>query len=303
MVAAESWMAVLGSVPVLRYSPSPPITHVAIAASPQVAFMVTPSVEQLESVFKTAGYSLEGVRKLNKPVPRLRLATLPPDLAELPNGNRRKKMFLSLTLPLVLEANAHVAMERRKLEHVSAMRRSGLEPSPNLRSWLERLAARYETQPDRLDLLLKRVDTVPVSLAMAQAAIESGWGTSRFALQGNAIFGQWTSAEGKGLVPVAREEGKTHKVRSFDRLSDSVSAYLLNLNTHPAYAAFRDMRQEARQRGETPDSQALAGCLEAYSELGEEYIELLQSMIRVNRLDAFDDAVLGERAIGFDSGA
>lgn len=189
------------------------------------------------------------------------------------------------------------------LEYVSAIIRSGIEPSPNLRSWLERLAARYETQPDRLDLLLRRVDTVPVSLAMAQAAIESGWGTSRFALHGNAIFGQWTTAEGKGLVPSAREEGKTHKVRSFNRLSDSVSAYLLNLNTHPAYAEFREMRQEARRRGETPDGQMLAGGLEAYSEKGGEYVELLRNMIRVNRLGAFDDAFLGDRAVVFDSGA
>jgi Bax protein len=147
------------------------------------------------------------------------------------------------------------------------------------------------------------VDVVPVSLALAQAAIESGWGTSRFARQGNAIFGQWTSQDGKGLVPSARPEGKTHKVRSFDRLSESVEAYLLNLNTHRAYRDFRTLRQQSRNSGERPKGEVLATGLEAYSEKGEEYVDLLRDMIRVNRLAAFDDAILSDKILGFESGA
>jgi len=142
-----------------------------------------------------------------------------------------------------------------------------------------------------------------VSLAMAQAAIESGWGTSRFAIHGNAIFGQWTTAGGRGLVPTGREEGKTHKVRAFDRLSDSVNAYILNLNTHRAYRGLRELRQEARKDGKRPNGLVLAAGLEPYSERGEEYVELLRSLIRVNRLTPLDDAVLSDKVIGFESGA
>lgn len=219
------------------------------------------------------------------------------------NAKRRKKIFLSMTLPLVLEGNAHIAVERRMLKYVSVMTRAGRELPPNLRSWLERLAERYQADPDRLDVLMKRVDVVPVSLALAQAAIESGWGTSRFARQGNAIFGQWTSEDGNGLVPSAREDGKTHKVRSFDRLSESVDAYLLNLNTHRAYRDFRTLRQQSRNSGERPKGEELAAGLAPYSEKGVEYVELLLDMIRVNRLAAFDDAILSDRILGFDSGA
>lgn len=301
-VAVEAFAGMSGSAPVIRYEPTPPVTHTAIAARPQIAFGVNPNVAQLEVAFRQAGYNLTQVRKSNKPVPRLRLATLPQGLKDIRDTERRKKLFLSVALPLILEANTHVAVERRMLRYVSAMIRSGQTPPQNLRSWLERLARRYGTEPDRLDVLLERVDVVPVSLALAQAAIESGWGTSRFARQGNAIFGQWTTAGGDGLVPSAREEGKTHKVRSFDRLSESVAAYLLNLNTHRAYAKFRALRKEARRRGERPDGWTLALGLDAYSEKGEEYVELLREMIRVNNLTAFDDAILSDRLVGFESG-
>lgn len=303
MIVVESLPGGATSVPVTRYEPPAPAPRIAIAASPDVAFMVTPTAGELEKAFQHAGYNLDLVRKVNKPVPRLRLATLPLGLAEIANTKRRKDLFLSLVLPLVLEANGHVAADRRRLLYVSAALGSGRQLPQNVLSWLDRLAARYKTTPDRLDILLRRVDVVPVSLAMAQAAIESGWGTSRFAIHGNAIFGQWTTEGGKGLIPAAREEGKTHKVRAFNRLSDSVHAYLLNLNTHRAYRQFRALRQELRAGDGRPDGLSLAAGLESYSEKGEEYIDLLRSMIRVNRLAPFDDAILSDKIVGFESGA
>jgi Bax protein len=303
MIAVEMSTGLAAAIPVVRYEPPAPAKLNPIAASPEVAFMVVPTVTELEGAFRDAGYSLDLIRKYNNPVPRLNLASLPSDLAEMRNAKRRKAVFLALVLPLIVEANNHIAGERRRLLHVSAMVESGQPLPPDLEPWLNRLAVHYKTNPDRLDILLKRVDVIPVSLAMAQAAIESGWGTSRFALQGNAIFGQWTTAGGKGLVPTAREEGKTHKVRAFDRLSDSVSAYFLNLNTHRAYRGLRILRQEAREKNVRPDGQALAAGLEPYSEKGEEYVEILRSMIRVNQLMPFDDAILSDDVIGFDSGA
>ena len=303
MIAVETLTGLTASVPVVRYEPPPPVSFAAIAASPEISFMVAPTVAELEKAFRDAGYSLGLVRKFNKPVPRLNLASLPSGLAEMGNAKRRKAVFLELVLPLILEANTHIAVERRRLLYISAMIKSGISLPANLQHWLARLALRYKTEPGRLDILLKRVDVIPVSLAMAQAAMESGWGTSRFATQGNAIFGQWTTAGGKGLVPTAREEGKTHKVRAFDRLSDSVAAYILNLNTHRAYRGLRAMRLEARQKGMRPDGHALAAGLEPYSEKGMEYVELLRGMIRVNRLSPLDDAILSDDLIGFDSGA
>lgn len=303
MAAVEMSTELAVPVPAVRYDPPAPGHLVAIAASPEIAFIVTPTVSELEKAFREAGYGLDLVRKFNKPVPRLRMATLPSGLAQVKNPKRRKAVFLALTLPLVLEANSHIAIERKRLLYISAIIKSGVSLPPNLQSWLDRLATRYKTRPDRLDILLRRVDVIPVSLAMAQAAIESGWGTSRFAVEGNAMFGQWTTADGRGLVPAAREEGQTHMVRSFDRLSDSVKAYILNLNTHRAYRGLRELRQEARSKGEQPSGLALAEGLEPYSEKGDEYVELLRSMIRVNRLEPLDSAVLSDKVIGFEFGA
>lgn len=303
MIAVEISTGLAASVPVVRYEPSAPIKPTVIAASPEIAFMVAPTVMELEGAFRDAGYSLDLIRKFNKPVPRLNLTSLPNDLADMPNAKHRKAVFLSLILPLIVEANTFIAVERRRLLYASAMIKSGRSLPPDLEPWLNRLASRYKTDPDRLDVLLKRVDLIPVSLAMAQAAIESGWGTSRFALHGNAIFGQWTTAGGRGLVPAEREEGKTHKVRIFNRLSDSVTAYFLNLNTHRAYRGLRALRQKARENGVRPDGQTLAAGLEPYSEKGEEYVNILRSMIRVNQLAPFDNAILSDDVIGFDSGA
>ena len=303
MVVVETATGPAAAVQVVRYEQPSQSAHTAIAASPDLAFMVTPTVGELEKAFREAGYSLDLVRKFNKPVPRLRLATLPEGLAEMRSAQRRKVVFLTLMLPMVLEANVHIAVERKRLLFVAAMVRSGRSLPPDIKSWLDRLASRYKTKPDRLDILIKRVDVIPTSLALAQAAIESGWGTSRFATQGNAIFGQWTTAGGRGMVPAGREEGLTHKIRTFDRLSESVTAYILNLNTHRAYRGLRALRQEARNKGARPDGMRLAAGLEPYSEKGEEYIDLLRGIIRVNRLLPFDGAILSDEMIGFESGA
>lgn len=302
MVVIEGSTGVAASIPVARYEPVP-LPRVAIAANPEVAFMTTISVDQLEKSFRRTGYSLDLVRKFNKPVPRLRLATLPTGLSEIRNVKRRKTLFLSVVLPMVLEANSHIAADRRRLIYISDLITAGKPLPANAKTWLERLAIRYKTSSERLDILLRRVDVVPASLAIAQAAIESGWGTSRFATQGNAIFGQWTTAGGRGLVPEGREAGMTHKVRAFDRLSDSVEAYLLNLNTHRAYRHLRAERAEIRLEGAKPDGLSLADSLQSYSQKGEEYVDLLRSIIRVNRLMPFDEAILSDQVIAFESGA
>ena len=141
-----------------------------------------------------------------------------------------------------------------------------------------------------MNVLMRRVDTVPASLALAQAAEESGWGTSRFAQEGNALFGQWTTAEGEGLVPRRREAEASHKVRVFDELHDAVAAYLHNLNTHRAYRQFRLTRAEQRAESGRLDSVALVEDLKSYSERGEDYVASIKTIIRVNRLRQLDQA-------------
>lgn len=139
---------------------------------------------------------------------------------------------------------------------------------------------------------MQRVDIIPPSLALAQAAKESGWGTSRFARNGNALFGQWTWDEDQGMEPKDRPEGTDHLVREFDTLLDSVEAYMLNLNRHRAYRELRSLRAGMRKRGEPIDGISLAGGLESYSELGMEYVERIRSMIDLNQLLALDNAEL-----------
>lgn len=297
LIAVEATSDMIGRAPAIRYMPPVRLDDGAVAVNTPVTFVVHPTVEGLQAAFERADYDLEETRSKRTPVPRLRLVMLPRDLPDVPDTGQRKTVFLSLLLPLVLEANAHIAQERRRLRYAIDRRATGQNLSQELIDWLGKLAKRYKGSPERLDDLLLRVDTVPPSLVLAQAAAESGWGTSRFAVQGNAIFGQWTTAGGKGLVPLERPDGKTYKVRSFDRLIDSVNAYLLNLNTHRSYRGFRKTRAEMRRAGEPLDGPTLAGELHRYSEKGDEYVELLQGIIRKNRLRPFDKATLGDSLI------
>lgn len=299
LLLVEVTSGLFGRVPTVRYTPPVRSSDGAIAVNPAVTFSVHPTVAELQAAFAGAGYDLEDVRGMRAPVPRLRLFMLPSDLPEMTDIGERKTVFLSLALPLILEANAHIAVERRRLRHVIERRTAGRKIPPDLEDWLVGLATRYKGSADRLDALLLRVDTVPPSLVLAQAAAESGWGTSRFAVEGNAIFGQWTTSGGEGLVPLGRPEGETYKVRSFDRLIDSVNAYLLNLNTHRPYRGFRRLRAEMRRAGEPLDGARLTAGLQHYSETGQEYVDLLRGIIRKNRLSALDDATLGDAVIKF----
>lgn len=302
LVAVELSPGSASPEPAVRYTP--PINALAgtVATSPAVTLIVSPTAKGLQAAFAGAGYDLEEIRSERKTVPHLRLAMLPRDLPRIRDVGMRKALFLSLALPLILEANARVEVERQRLLYARDRIAAGHPLPQDLAAWLDRLAARYKTRSDSIDLLLRRVDTVPPSLALAQAAAESGWGTSRFAIKGNALFGQWTTAGGRGLVPLERPEGETYKVRSFERLIDSFSAYLLNLNTHRAYRRFRNARAELRAAGKPMDGAELADGLSAYSEKGKEYVELLRGIIRRNRLAPLDSATLGDSVIEFAPG-
>ena len=160
-----------------------------------------------------------------------------------------------------------------------------------MKKWLEKKYKQYGVPSKDLSELKVRMDIIPVSLAIAQAAKETGWGTSRFALEGNALFGQWTWS-GEGLKPKEAEENKGHKVMKFNVLQASVRAYQRNLNTHKSYESFRLARAELRDREQPLDSLILSTFLDNYAETGEKYVEVLQKIIKQNALKDFDDSKL-----------
>ena len=266
-----------------------------------VVLMVAPrDRQQLQSHFAALDYALPvagapaGARN---EVPRLYLRSLPRDLAAGDSTWERKSDFFRVMLPLVLAGNEKILADRKRVEKFAGQVQSGGNLYAVNKSWVISLAAEYgldDFDPKNGDWqeLLRRVDAVPVSLALAQAALESGWGTSRFAQQGNAVFGQWSWKPGSGIVPAGRAAAAEHEVRRFNQLSESVSAYLHNLNTHQFYKKFRVRRADAQARGRAPSGVELAKYLDRYSEEGGKYIEDLRGIIETNLLQEMDAARL-----------
>ena len=221
------------------------------------------SAATIEELFKSTNYSLEDVRK-NKLVKPISLTLLPNEIKKIENIKKRKNLFIHLN-----------KSNNTKAEKV----------------WLNSKFKKYGVVNKDLLTLKIRMDEVPVSMAIAQAAKETGWGTSRFAQEGNALFGQWTWS-GEGIKPAEADGDSTHKVMKFKVLQASVRAYQRNLNTHSSYKDFRSTRAELRDEGKKLDSMILSEHLDKYAETGEEYVRVLQQIIKQNNLTDFDDAKL-----------
>lgn len=213
-----------------------------------------------------------------------------PNFDDYAAGDARKAAFFAYMVPLVEQENAAILSSRERL---LAIQEHGA-PGWAERRWLLQLAERYELEEfdpteaaDRAQLI-KRLDVVPPSIALAQAANESAWGTSRFARLGNNYFGQWCFVAGCGLVPEARNAGASHEVAAFASVRESVRRYMNNINTHPAYADLRSRRASLRNEGNSISGLALAPTLIRYSERGQEYVNELQAMIRGNDLQQYD---------------
>lgn len=255
---------------------------------------------QLQSRFAALDYVLPEANaadpKLHE-VPRLYLRSLPYDLADGESSLERKRDFVSVMLPLVLAGNEKILADRSRVEKFALQVQAGGNLYAVNKAWLIQLAAQYGIEafePDSGDWqeLLRRVDAVPPSLAIAQAALESGWGTSRFATQGNAVFGQWSWKPGSGLIPAARSEDAYHEVRRFSQLSESVSAYMHNLNSHNYYGKFRSRRAATREMGKPASGLELVKYLDRYSEEGHKYIDEVRGIIETNLLQDMDAARL-----------
>ena len=244
------------------------------------------SAATIEQLFKDTNYTLKDVRK-NKFVKPINLDLLPNEMKMIENTKQKKNLFIQIVLPLILKENTQIRLDRKKL-FVILNKSNNSEAE---KKWLNMKFKQYGVKSKDLFTLKIRMDEVPISLAIAQAAKETGWGTSRFALEGNALFGQWTFS-GEGLKPLAIDGDKTHKVMKFQILQASIRAYQRNLNTHSSYKKFRKLRALARENNEKLDSLILADSLDKYAATGKEYTEILKKIIKQNALKDFDDAKL-----------
>ncbi len=248
--------------------------------------LVRYTTSEIASLFEEVNYNLKDVRdtKLVKPID---IGLLPNEIKNISNTKKRKDMFIKIVLPLIVKENNKIRVDRKRLFTI-------LNKNSNTdieKKWLEKKYKQYGVRKNDLSTLKIRMDEIPVSLAIAQAAKETGWGTSRFALKGNALFGQWTWS-GEGLKPKNADEGKDHKVMKFHSLQLSVRAYLRNLNTHSTYKNLRKSRTELRNLNKPLDSLILSKHLDKYAETGNKYIEVLQKIIEQNNLKDFDEARL-----------
>jgi len=220
--------------------------------------------------------------------------TVFPDFASIDTVAVKKQQFFDFLEDYVMAENANIAETRRELRSYVDIANSGVAFSQRERRWILQLAEHYDLDTSALsdreiaNELYLRVDKVPVSLALAQAANESAWGTSRFARQGNNIFGQWCYEEGCGLVPRSRLSGATHEVKKFDSIQESVNAYINNINTHPSYSYLRELRARMRDRNRPLDSLRLAMGLGSYSQRGDNYVDEVQNLIVQNQLTERD---------------
>ena len=262
------------------------------------------TVQELAGYYASLGYALDASATATAPVPRVYLSVFPEDWGGPLAVGQRKSLFFRSVMPLVLAVNESIGEERRRLLALRRIIGRGASLGEVNRRWLAGLAVRYKVgagddgptlpAPPEIAELARRVGAVPVSMALAQAAVGSAYGTSRFTRQGNALFGQWST--GEGILPHQRRQAmKDHRVAAFATLLDSARAYAMNLNTHAAYGEFRRSRTAGRGAGDVPDGHALAAHLGPYAETGDKYVATVRQVIRQNGLGRLDGARFATR--------
>ena len=247
---------------------------------------VSLNAETTLNLFDDLGYDLQGIRAGQKVKP-IYLTKLPRDLNTLGDTKKKRELFIKIILPLILDENNKIIEDRKKLFKILSKNFNTVGE----RVWLKRRFKEYKIEDQDLTELKMRMDIIPVSIAIAQAANESGWGTSRFALEGNALFGQWTWSK-KGISPKDSDPNSTHKILQFQILKASVKAYKNNLNTHNAYKEFRENRAKFRQEKLQFTGLDLTKYLKNYAAIGEKYVRILEDIIEKNSLVDFDKANL-----------
>ena len=222
-------------------------------------------------------------------------ATGQKETVEQPDISLKKQSFINRLLPFIEQENTRLDGVRDRLQQITQQLDQQQSISDKSKAWLKQLAQKYQIHGNPLTLstareeLVQKIDIIPPSLTLAQAANESAWGQSRFATEANNLFGIWTYDEDKGLIPQSRDSEKTHLIRKFDHVGESVAYYMLTLNRHPAYQKLREIRQQLRDNQQVLEGHALAQGLEKYSALGEQYIQLIQDLIRQNAWTQLDE--------------
>lgn len=242
------------------------------------------------SLFEEEDYNLKDIRN-GKAVEPIFLSKLPSGMAQIDSIADRKKLFIKVILPLIIYENNIILEDRGRLNQ--NLREKNLKQEEV--DWLNKKFVEYKVNNKDMAELALKMDIIPPSLALAQAAYESGWGTSRFAMEGNSLFGARTWKKGKGIVPTERGEEESFEVRSFKIIRASISSYKKNLNTHNSYKEFREARAKQRGRDNTISGLKLSKYLDKYSEIGYEYSERLGKIIEQNSLTDFDDSVLSRK--------
>ena len=242
--------------------------------------------ETVLTLFKDVNYDLKKV-KFDKTVKPIYFTQLPKDLDELKNVKLKKETFIKIILPLIVAENERILDDRYKLKKITSRKIT----TDDEKQWLRQKFLEYRVKKGSVEDLITKMDIIPASIAIAQAAKESGWGTSRFALEGNAIFGQWTW-NGQGIAPLDRDKTKSHKILRFPILRASVKAYTKNLNTHRSYVKFRDKRKSLRKENKKIIGLELTKTLDNYAQTGSEYTKILDQIIRQNRLMDYEPVKL-----------
>jgi Bax protein len=220
--------------------------------------------ENLDNYFNQINYSLK-----EKTIPMVIVKKFPDNLNDITDINKKKEIFVKIMLPIISKVNYNIEKERAKI----------------LKGNIDEQITQKYASNDK-NILLRRVQPIPVHIALGQSAKESGWGTSRFAIEGNNIFGEWTWEEGTGIVPISRPEGKTYEIRKFDSLVESMESYALKLNTLDYYSDFRKIRN-----GEIKNKRLTEGLL-YYSQQREAYVESLSNLIDSNEFKKYNDYIL-----------
>ena len=252
----------------------------------QVKELVLPNLnlktDTVLSLFEDVEYDLKQVRYQKKVKP-IYFTQFPKDLDEIKDTQLKKETFIKIVLPLVVAENDKILNDRMKLKKIVSKKMT----SDKEKLWLRQKLREYKVKNSDMKELQKRMDIIPVSIALAQAAKESGWGTSRFALEGNAIFGQWTWT-GQGIEPLNKGKHEGHKILRFPILRASVKAYKNNLNTHKVYSEFREKRSKLRKRNRKIKGTELTDTLDKYAQTGKEYTKILEQIINQNDLSDFE---------------
>ena len=242
------------------------------------------SASTIVQLFEDTKYDLKKVKETKLVNIGNSIDHLPLEMKKIENTKKRKNLFIQIVLPLIIEENTKIRLDRKKLFTI-------LNKNNNTKSekeWLSEKFKQYGVKSNDFSTLKIRMDEIPASLAIAQAAKETGWGTSRFAREGNALFGQWTWS-GEGIKPAGADVDSKHKIAKFKVLKASVKAYQRNLNTHSGYKEFRNERAIQRDNDGKLNSLKLVNHLDKYAETGIEYTKILKKIIEQNSLTDFDD--------------